>query len=299
MHGNLKEMKERLRGTRKVLQVTQAMEHISSVRLARGRSLCEAHYPYVDRLGAVLNLVAGAPDYPTHPLVTPHTPGKLALVIFGADRGLCGGYNSALLAAAESFISKNGPDIALVTIGKIIRDRLLRTGHQLDYSLLQPSFLDYPATIVEIQKHLSAGFRGGRYRDVHVLYTPYIPGKATSPRLARLLPLSITPDTNSPLPTLSPAEPRQHDLALLADAIREPAPEFLIRHMAPDFLRALLTHLFLSGCTSEQAARHAAMVRARDNASDMVEELTLACNRLRQEQITTEMSELSSGAKKP
>ncbi len=299
MRGSLKSMKERLRGTRKVLQVTQAMEHIASVRMMRSRSLLDAHLPYFQHLGAVLQLLAGSRESQGHPFLTPHTRGRGALVVFGADRGLCGGYNSALLDAAEPFTRQpQADDTAVITVGRVIRDRWLRNRRPLEQGYLQPPLNDSFAALTEIAKPLASGFRNGLYREVHALYSPHITGKPPSPVRIRLLPLPLPNEPGQPSPpaALPAPDPRNPSFPLLADAIREPDTEALLRTLAPEYFRALLTHVFFSSSTAEHTARHMAMVRARDNAGEMVDELTLACNRMRQEQITTEMTELSSGA---
>lgn len=295
MRGNLKSLKERLRGTRKVLQVTQAMEHIASVRMMRSRSLLEAHLPYFHHLGTLLRLLAGSSDPHGHPLLTTRDAGRVALVVFGADRGLCGGYNSAILDAAETFSRETPPGTALVAVGRIIRDRMLRNHLTLEQGFLQPPLHDFFPALSEIAKPLAAGFRNGLYREVHAVYSPHTPGRPPTPARLRLLPLPMPGEPGLAAPPPARAPDRKH-FGLLAHAIREPGTESLLRTLAPEYFRALLTHIFFSSSTAEHTARHIAMVRARDNAGEMVDELTLAYNHRRQEQITTEMTELAAGA---
>jgi F-type H+-transporting ATPase subunit gamma len=286
MHGNLKEIKERLKGTRKVLQVTQALEHISSVRMVKSRALLGAHEPYTHRMGTVLQILRQSPGHPLHTLLTPHAEGRAALLVFGSDRGLCGGYNSALTDQVDAFMAGRGGDVALMVIGQLLGNRLRHAGRELDYCFPQPSLREYARPLAEIVKNLSAGFRGGRYREIHALHTPFTPGKPLIPQIVPLLPLP--PVSSSELNVF-------RDFGMLRQAAPEPDPETLVRRLAPEYLRTLVAHLFLHSMTSEHTARHIAMIRARDNATEMVDELTLASNRLRQEQITTEMAELSSG----
>lgn len=296
MHGNLKEIKERLKGTHKVLQVTQALEHISSVRMVKSRALLGAHEPYTRRLALVIQALRQAPGRP-HVLLVAHNEGRPALLIFGSDRGLCGGYNSALFEQAERFIKQRGGDVALIVIGQLLANRLRSAGHSLDYSFPQPSLQDYGQPLAEIVKNLSAGFRGGRYREVQALHTPFTPGKPLTPQTLLLLPVPPATTPGGPL-SFPPSGDRDlsRDAGILHQALPEPEPEVLVRRLAPEYLRTLVAHLFLHSLTSEHTARHIAMVRARDNAKNMADELTLAGNRLRQEQITTEVAELSSGA---
>jgi F-type H+-transporting ATPase subunit gamma len=296
MHGNLKEIRERLKGTRKVLQVTQALEHISSVRMVKSRALLGAHEPYTRRLEIVIQALRQAPGRP-HPLLAPHPEGRPALLVFGSDRGLCGGYNSALFEQVERFVKQQGGEVALIVIGQLLANRLRSAGHALDYSFPQPPLQDYAQPLAEIVKNLSAGFRGSLYREVHALHTPFTPGKPLTPHIAPLLPVPPASAAGG-LFFLPPSGDRDlsRESGFLSQALPEPEPEVLLRRLAPEQLRTLVAHLFLHSLTSEHTARHIAMIRARDNAQDMVDELTLAGNRLRQEQITTEVAELSSGA---
>jgi F-type H+-transporting ATPase subunit gamma len=296
MHGNLKEIRERLKGTRKVLQVTQALEHISSVRMAKSRALLGAHELYARRLELVIQALRQAPGRP-HPFLTPHPEGRLTLLVFGSDRGLCGGYNSALIEQVELFVKRQGGDVALIVIGQLLANRLRNVEHTLDYSFPQPPLPGYSRPLAEIVKNISAGFRGGRYREVHALHTPFTPGKPLTPKIVPLLPIPLASAAGG-IPFSLPSGDRDlsRESEFLRQALSEPEPETLIRQLAPQHLRTLVAHLFLNSITSEHTARHIAMIRARDNAKDMVDELTVAGNRLRQEQITTEVAELSSGA---
>lgn len=293
MHGNLKEMKERLKGTLKVLQVTQALEHISAVRLLKSRGLLGAHEPYTRRLGGVINALRISPEQPTHALCVARSPGRPALVAFGSDRGLCGGYNSALADRARAFVAESGASVSLVVVGQVLGSRLRRAGCSVEECLPQPPLRDYTQPLANLAKDLSAGFRGGRYRDVHALCTPFIPGRPSLPQITSLLPMD--PSAADSVLMTAGDDGALAEATVLGAALTEPGAETLLRQLVPEYLRTRLIHLFLHSVASEQNARHIAMVRARDNARDMADELTLACNRLRQEQITTEMTELATG----
>lgn len=296
MRGNLKSLKERLRGTRKVLQVTQAMEHIASVRMMRSRSLLEAHLPYLHHVGELLRLLADRSETHGHPLLSTRNAGRVALVVFGADRGLCGGYNSMILNAAETFSRETPPDTALIAVGRIIRDRMLRNHRTLEQGFLQPPLHDFFPALTEIAKPLASGFRNGLYREVHAVYSPHTPGSPPTPARLRLLPLPMPGEAGLAAQPPPREDPYRKHFNLLSHAIREPGTEAILRTLAPEYFRALLTHIFFNSSTAEHTARHIAMVRARDNAGEMVDELTLVYNRRRQEQITTEMTELAAGA---
>lgn len=287
--GTLREMRQRVRGTRKVLQVTQALEQMSSVRLQRSRALLAAREPYTRALGAVLRTVHAADPGAASALLQPRSTGRALLLVFGADRGLCGGYAGALVDAAAAFAAARRPDVALMVVGRQAHDRLRRQGWQIDRFIPQPTLDACEAALDDLARAVAAGYRRGAYREVHALFGAYAGGGASGrPAVPRLLPL--TPGAEGfPGVAAAAGDLAPHRLDF------EPAPDALLRHLASDYVRALLAIGFLHGVTCEHAARHLSMARAGESARRMIDELTLACNRQRQEAITTEMTELAGG----
>jgi F-type H+-transporting ATPase subunit gamma len=282
-------MRQRVRGTRKVLQVTQALEQMSSVRLQRSRALLAAREPYTRRLGAVLRTVHAADPGAAPALLRPQSAGRILLLVFGADRGLCGGYAGALVEAAGAFAAARRPDVTLMVVGRQAHDRLRRQGWPIDHFIPQPSLDAFEAELTDLARAVAAGYRRGAYREVHALFGHYGGGGASGRPSAHPL-LPVTPDLTGlaePGPANNELPPNRLDF--------EPAPDALMRRLASDYVRALLATWFLHSVTCEHAARHLSMARAGESARQMIDELTLACNRQRQEAITTEMTELSGG----
>jgi F-type H+-transporting ATPase subunit gamma len=286
-------MRQRIRGTRKVLQVTQALEQMSSVRLQRSRALLTAREPYTRRLGAVLRTVHAAAPGAAPPLLRPQPAGRILLLVFGADRGLCGGYAGALVDAAGAFAAARRPDVSLIVIGRQAHDRLRRQGWPIDHFIPQPPLETFEAPLGDLARTIAAGYRNGTYREAHALFGYHTGGGAPAHPAARQW-LPVTAETggaqeNGGLEGGVP--PNRLDF--------EPAPETLMRRLASDYVRALLATWYLHSVTCEHAARHLSMARAGESARQMIDELTLACNRQRQEAITTEMTELSGGSSAP
>jgi F-type H+-transporting ATPase subunit gamma len=290
--GTLREMRQRVRGTRKVLQVTQALEQMSSVRLQRSRALLAAREPYTRRLGAILRTVYTADPGAAPALLRPQPAGRSLLLVFGADRGLCGGYAAAIIDAAAAFAAARRPNVSLIVVGRQAHDRLRRQGWSIDQFIPQPPLDHFEEALADLARVIAAGYRGGAYREAHALFGHYAGGSAPVRPSARQL-LPVTPEAGDSAAADRPGDlpPGRLDF--------EPSPDLLMRRLASDYVRALLGAWFLHSVTCEHAARHLSMARAGESARKMIDELTLACNRQRQEAITTEMTELSGGTSEP
>jgi F-type H+-transporting ATPase subunit gamma len=286
MAGTLRELRQRLRATRKVLQVTQALERISSARMLRSRALLAAHEPYSRGLCDVLGGVALALESRSLPLFKARPEGRIGILALGSDRGLCGSHNSAIMDALQRLVERHGKDkVGLFVMGKVIRDRVRRLGLAIDHFLPQPALQGYEVGIAELVKSLASRFRAGAYGEMHVLHMEYLSGLKQVPKVMRLLPLPFGEAPESPdLPAAARA------------AVYEPEPETILRHLASEFLRTTLAHAFLHSLVCEHSARNASMARATDNAREMIDSMTIEYHRLRQEDITTEMTEIAAGA---
>ncbi len=289
--GTLRQMRRRLRGTRRVLQVTQALERLSSVRLLRCRALLGTQVPYTRRLGLVLRTVYAADADGAPLLLQPQSTGRTLLLVFGAERGLCGGYGGALVEAAAGFARDRQPVVSMAIVGRQAHERLRREGWTIDRYVPQPLLQDAAPVLADIARFIAGGFRRGIYRDVHVLFGRTAPDGAIEPALRRLLPVNVAEST----PELDAPRSEMGDMPPLSRISFEPRPADLMRRLVSDYVRALLAAWFLHGVTGEHAARRLNMARAGDNAQAIIDELTLAVRRERQQAITTEVTELSGG----
>jgi F-type H+-transporting ATPase subunit gamma len=292
MHKNLRELRLRRRAMQKVLQVTEALERISWARLQRVRALLQAQGPYAEGLRALFACVREAADPPGRPLQgAAAAEGRIALVVFGADRGLCGGFNRALAEELRRRAAQWRPrETALLVMGRAVRDRARRLGLMVEREFPPPPLAGIEAALRDIARAVAAGYRGGAYAEAHVAYAEFVSGLRQVAVTRRLLPLAESGAGERGAPAWR---------AGLRVPAFEPATDAILDRLAPELLRAVLREALLNSLTSEHAARHASMRRAADGARTMIDELTALYNRRRQETITTEMIEIATGAGEP
>jgi F-type H+-transporting ATPase subunit gamma len=214
-------------------------------------------------------------------------------VIFGADRGLCGGFTTGLMEELERFMggAGRGP-LQLVVMGKIAERRTRRAGHgiarayrQAPVSYIAPGAgaeAGSPAGLAEVGRvagFVTDGFLEGRYREVHLLYAEFISALRQPALVKPLLPLALPP----------------HPSPRLRAALLEPDAERILARVAPEFVERSLYDAFINSLGSENAARQLAMSRATENAGELLEELVIGYRRMRQDGITAEMLELFGG----
>jgi F-type H+-transporting ATPase subunit gamma len=285
MHGNARDLKQRLRATRKVLQETQALQRIAAERMVRSRTFVDAQRAYEERLREMVAALGALPDLRRHRLLDLPADRPAALVAFGGDRGLCGAFNSVLAAGMQSFAREACPrGCALSILGKAVADRLRRAGVPVERAAPQPSLRTYEPALRELATALLQGLAERRYASLHVLY-------AVDNRTLRL---ETRLDPVFPFPPAASPSAR-HLQREISHSLLEPAADTFTPLLAFEFLRASLVSAYLNSMAAEQAARHVTMSRASENAGKMIDELTLLYHRVRQDAITAEMAEITAG----
>lgn len=264
---------------RKVRQVTQALDRMSSVLLNRYRTALEAQRPYMEALAGLLDGLAAETQAATPPAST-----EPALVLaLGSDRGLCGAFHNNL-AAEWLRLRSRGATPKLIVVGRALAGALRRAGGAIEAEWGQPPFSAWPEMARRWADELLARHREAAGGVVHVLFTRFVSGLRQTPVACPLLPAAW-----------AAANWTAGSAADMRNAYIEPASEDCQMALETAFARAAIEHALLHSSVSEQAARHAAMSRAVDSADKMVADLAVRHHRLRQEAITTEMTEMVAG----
>lgn len=293
MSTELKEIKQRIGSTRQIRRVTGTLQRVAAARMASDRKRIEHSRVYLDKLILLLRAVGAAAPRTKHPFTTAHGRGDVGLVVFGADRGLCGGFTSELIQEIERFTSTRPAEseqLRLVLMGKVLDRRARRAGFRVARSFRQASVAYVGADagqarttarkeVAEVAALVVEDFLSGKLSEVHVLYSRFVSALRQKPVVERLLPISLPAD---PLPSLGAAS-------------LEPAAEEILAQVLPEFLDQFIFDAFLNSLGSENAARQLAMNRATENAAELLEGLIVGYRRLRQDSITTEMLELFGG----
>jgi len=278
---SLKDLRRRIRATRSMQQIFKAMEMVAAARLRRAQQRARAAGPYSRKISEVLSNLAGAASDLEHPLFKARKVETTALVVVTADRGFAGTYNINVLRVAEQRVRSAAPGaVELVVIGRKGRDYFRRRGVPIlaaHAELPGEASFDFArkltAELVEL-------FVGGRVDRVEVLYTHFV--NALVRRVQNEVFLPVGGETRA--------------AGSDRGTIFEPDAESIFRELLPRYATAKLYAAMADALASEHSARMVAMGSARKNAGELVDDLTLTRNRLRQAAITKEIAELVGGA---
>lgn len=284
---NLREIRNRIATVKSTQQITKAMKMVAAARLKKAQDRVVALRPYAGKLRAVVGRLSAASPSDS-PLLKPAAANaRVLVVVVGSDRGLCGGFNSNLFRFTEEAFRTRFPEahaagtLHLVTVGRKANDYFRRRG----YTILESHNGFFDRVSYEASQRITRGvverFLNGEYDTVHIAYNEFKSVIAQNRVVDAMLPVSIEAGSDADVNTDTIFEPNDGSLM---DAI-------LPLHLNTQFWRAVL-----ESNASEQGARMAAMDNATENAAAIIRELQLKYNQARQAAITTEISEIVSGA---
>ncbi|MGI6103413.1 MAG: ATP synthase F1 subunit gamma [Patescibacteria group bacterium] len=274
------DLRRKITSVKATAKLTRAMQMVAASKMSRAVQAATASRAYADTAWTVLGDLA-ARTGGAHPLFVVREAGKIALVIVASNRGLAGSFNSQVFRAALSAIT---PDTELITVGRKALGYLRRfRGDQLVADFPASDATPRTTDASSITQFLTERFLRGEYRAVFVAYNKFESTLASRPVVEQLLPVV-------------PTAPDEATSAALAEFAVEPSPvavlDALVRRVVP--LR--FYQMLLDSSASEHSARMVAMKSATDNAGEIVDDLTLTYQGVRQANITREIIEVSSGA---
>ncbi len=277
----IREIRRRIKSVKNTAKVTKAMEMVAGSKMKRAQERTIAARPYAEKMQQVLADLAAQGRFgeDVHPLLQKREVNRIALIHITPDRGLCGGLVANVNRSVANFILEQNVLITTVVVGRKGRDFMIRSGQEVRAEFTQ---LDDRPSIVDIQPitHIVIDdYTNGLIDEVYVSYTRFVNTMNQQPVLWRLLPIEPTA-----------IEPGQS-----VEYIYEPSPAEVLAELLPRFVEKELYHVILEAIASEQSARMVAMRSATDNAKEIVEELTLTYNKVRQEMITNELLDIVGG----
>ncbi len=286
----LKEVQTKISAVKKTRQITKAMNMVAASRLRGAQEAMDGFRPYAKKFAEVLGSLLEKVDEDISPLMMPHEEvNNIHLVFCTSDRGLCGGFNSNLIAKAQSFIKEKGESInfSFTNFGKKGRDwcRKNKVSIADEHLGVVGTKFQFNVAAMAGQK-LIDGFLDGTYEEVYILYSEFISMARQVPVLQQILPMQ----------PLEKAEDEIEDAPYLAEHICEPSLGELVGEMLPKNAYVQLHSALLETSTSEHAARMAAMDNATSACNDMLDNLTLVYNKARQTAITAELMDIVGGA---
>src|SRR5262245_5589246 len=279
---SLLDIRRRIRSVKNTQQLTKAMKTVSAAKLRRAQERVVSARPYANQLRHVLGDLAGRIENIQHPLLEVRPERRILLLVVTADRGLCGGFNSNLIKAAQSFLrQRSAEDIRLFTVGRKGRDFFRRRNANIvsDYTNFF-SKLDV-SHARDIAGKLIDMYSKAEIDAVYITYNEFKSVIQQRIVAERLLPLGS-------------AEWKERSSGV--DYIFEQPPQEIFNRLLPRYVEIEVYRALLESVAAEHGARMAAMDTATRNAGDMIESLTLNMNRVRQASITREIIEVVSGA---
>ncbi|MBJ95223.1 MAG: ATP synthase F1 subunit gamma [Rickettsiales bacterium] len=287
---SLKALKTRIASVKSTQQITRAMKLVAAAKMKRSIDAALASRPYSDEVTAVLQSLMARIDQVDNPLLQEHEEvKKVALIVMTSDRGLCGGFNNALIRKASRWIDANKSqpgfdNIELMTYGKKAGDAFRKSEYYLGraHGDLKPE--NFATMVAELVQELCNRYESGDLDEVYLAYNHFVNTLKQEPTIEKLFPLNELANSND-------AEPEH-----LVDFVYEPDQNSILAQILPLFLRTRIHQVFLESTAGEHAARMTAMDAASRNAKDVIDRLTLEYNRARQAAITSELVEIVAGA---
>lgn len=279
---NVLDIRRRIRSVKNTQQITRAMKMVAAAKLRRAQDRVFAIRPYANQMVDLLSSLAARTEQRAHPLLAERPVKKVLLVLVTGDKGLCGAFNANLIRAAQSYLERHQDlDASLITVGRKGRDffrkrpvKILAEYVNLFTRLEFAHAQEIAVTIIKL------------YTEEQVDAVDFIYNESKTVLTQRL-----TEERHLPLKTI---EPKKGEA--LVDYIYEQPAEEIFRNLLPRFLEIEVYRALRESAAAEFAARMTAMDAATKNASEMIDDLTLFMNRVRQAAITKEIIEVVSGA---
>lgn len=290
MPGQLKEVRNRIKSVQSTQQITKAMKMVSAAKLRKAQDAIIQMRPYAQKLQEMLsNIVSNSDGSVSMKLATERPVNKVLIILVTSDRGLCGGYNANLVKMArqlinEQYAAQNSKgNVEVWGIGKKGYEAMLRSGYKAN-DTYKDTFLQL--SFENVQKASAAAmdaFVKGEFDVVELVYSQFRNAATQVFKTERFLPIPKVENQGNASKTK-------------ADFIFEPGKEELIVELMPKILNTQLFKAVLDANASEHGARMTAMDKASDNANELLRSLRISYNRARQAAITTELTEIVSGA---
>lgn len=288
MAGQLKEVRNRIKSVQSTQQITKAMKMVSAAKLRRAQEAIVQMRPYAQKLQEMLSNIVSNIDGGTNMKLAEERPvEKILLIVITSDRGLSGAYNSNIVKLAKQTVAEkyntqfSKGNISVWNIGKKGWESLTRSGYKTS-DAYKDIFLNLKFETVQAASQAAMkAFENREFDAVELVYSEFKNAATQRYAVERFL----------PIPKIKKKEGTKK-----ADFIFEPDQEELIAELMPKILNTQLYKAVLDANASEHGARMTAMDKASENANELLKSLRISYNRARQAAITTELTEIVSGA---
>ena len=278
---NLLDIRRRIRSVKNTQQITKAMKMVSTAKLRRAKERVINARPYANEIVAVLNSLVMRTEQKSHPLLEERVEEKILVTVVTADKGLCGAFNANVIKATQAFMNQNrGKAVTLACIGRKGRDYFRRQEVPIAQEYINLSDLNYDRA-KGIAGQLMDAYGQRTFDAIYVIYNEFKSVIQQRIVVERLLPIQQLNTSHS-----------QHAI----DYIYEQPPDEIFNSLIPRYVEVQVYRALLESTAAEHGARMTAMEAATNNATDLIDALTLSMNRARQAGITKEIIEIVGGA---
>ncbi len=281
---NIKELKKKIKSTKSTLKITQAMKLVSAAKLAKAQHNILNSRPYARELEETIKVVSALAQGYDHEYLHEKSSKQSIVLVISSDKGLCGSYNSQLTKKVKRFLEETTEDVKVIFIGKKVRDLLPSTtnkGKTYTFAKAEPTFMEMEHIGVE----LGEMFTKGEVGKVYVAYNIFHSALAFTPEVKQLLPMTLDSSAKDELREKFPF-----------DFKYDPNPTEILNTLIPQTYISTLYTALLDAVAAEHGSRMSAMDSASGNCKKAIKSLTIRANKLRQAAITTELTEVVSGA---
>jgi len=281
-------LRRRIRSVQSTKKITRAMELIAASRIVKAQQRVAAARPYSEQITEVIRQLAASGAGLDHPLLQPRDEIKsVGFIAITADRGLAGAYNASIIRTVERAVAERrgqGAGYTLVVAGKKAESYFRWRGYNIAHAGTgfseQPHYADAKAVAEVVIEQ----FQNEEIDEVQLVYTRFLSMGTQRVVSRKLLPL----DTGAIADRSDGGSPASYEF--------EPEPNEILEQLLPRYVEARVFAALLEAAASEQAARQRAMKAATDNAEELIKNLSIDANKLRQAGITTEIMEIVGGA---
>jgi F-type H+-transporting ATPase subunit gamma len=287
---SLKDLRNRIASVKSTQKITKAMQMVAAAKLRRAEEAAAAARPYADRMAAVLTNIAGAVEGDGPPLMVGTGKDDVhLLVVFTAERGLCGGFNASIVKLArqrQRKLEAEGKTVKFLAVGKkawdmMRRDLAGKVVERVDFRDVKYIGFDEADMLGEKVMEL---FAKGEFDVCSIIYSEFQNVMTQVPTAQQIIPADLSGGND------------EGEKGATSVYEYEPEPSAILDALIPRNIKVQILHAMLENAASEQGARMSAMDNATRNSGDMIDKLSISYNRQRQAQITTELVEIISGA---
>ena len=278
---SLQDIRRRKKSVTNTQQITKAMKMVAAARLRRAEEAAVSNKPYAEKMREVIADVASNAGTFSHPLLEVREEGKTLYIVLASDKGLAGAYASNVFKETLAHV-QNKNEVSMLTVGRRANEYFKVRGYDIVKSYT--GFTEKPSydNARQISIELMDLFTKGVYKEVYLVYTQFVSALSAVPQTIKLLPFTA-PDSSQ---KTGPA----------AEYIYEPSPEEVLGYLLPQYIITTIYAALLQAAASELSSRMNAMSSATDNAADLISKLDLHYNKVRQANITREITEIVGGA---